>query len=336
MCEHLNKTISTNTQDSVCFDCGEVLEQCFQSNNYNSVGQSKSLDTNYNPLFLALGEVVHKVGNLGSTIYCPSNKAIVDYNGIKVSGKVQTQFTRLMKMHNNAKVRNFETSYRAFKSLSTVVSQLGISNQIRDRASYLFKKITNQLEKGEISNHIHLIALCLLLAIKESGENAPITLGSLVKSFQSLGHRIDQKSIIQISLQLRPKFPQLFLSRKRQPSDFIPKILSDVLTSERVRRRIEFFGEKQDVYEQVLRKHTLKLLEKANPKLRGGRNPFILSVASVYSADKLVAVLNKRKPIITQKILSDLAKCPEYTIRDHWRGLFRKLVLSELGKKEYF
>ncbi len=60
---------------------------------------------------------------------------------------------------------------------------------------------------------------------------------------------------------------------------------------------------------------------------RGGRNPFILTGAIIYLADKLIAKENKQKSVLTQKVISEATKIAEYSIRDHYVNLLKPLFL---------
>jgi transcription initiation factor TFIIIB Brf1 subunit/transcription initiation factor TFIIB len=61
---------------------------------------------------------------------------------------------------------------------------------------------------------------------------------------------------------------------------------------------------------------------------RGGRNPFILTGAIIYLADKLLAKENKQKSILTQKIISEATHIAEYSIRDHYVNLLKPLFMN--------
>ncbi len=70
------------------------------------------------------------------------------------------------------------------------------------------------------------------------------------------------------------------------------------------------------------------LLIKLSRKLRGGRNPLILAGAIVYCADKILAIKNHQKKVLTQKLISSATKIAEYSIRDHYVSLLKPLFIE--------
>ncbi|MHA1373332.1 MAG: hypothetical protein ACTSR7_03450 [Promethearchaeota archaeon] len=61
---------------------------------------------------------------------------------------------------------------------------------------------------------------------------------------------------------------------------------------------------------------------------RGGRNPFILTGAIIYLADKLLAKEFNQKAILTQKLISEATNIAEYSIRDHYVNLLKPIFIS--------
>lgn len=68
----------------------------------------------------------------------------------------------------------------------------------------------------------------------------------------------------------------------------------------------------------------LSILKGLSQSARGGRNPFILAVSAVYTADRRISEINKMKPILTQKILAKATGTAEYHLRDHFCSLLKK------------
>ncbi len=62
---------------------------------------------------------------------------------------------------------------------------------------------------------------------------------------------------------------------------------------------------------------------------RGGRNPFILAGAIIYLADRMLAREYYQRAVLTQKIISDATKIPEYSIRDHYVNLLKPLFITK-------
>ena len=56
-----------------------------------------------------------------------------------------------------------------------------------------------------------------------------------------------------------------------------------------------------------------------------GRNPFILTGADIYLADKLLAKEYSQKSILTQNFISKATIIAEYSIRDHYVNILKPL-----------
>jgi len=82
-------------------------------------------------------------------------------------------------------------------------------------------------------------------------------------------------------------------------------------------------------YERELTRMTEELLKKLNRSQRGGRNPLILAGAIIYCADKLLAIRNHQKKILTQKMISSATKIAEYSIRDHYVSLLKPIFMKK-------
>jgi transcription initiation factor TFIIIB Brf1 subunit/transcription initiation factor TFIIB len=64
-------------------------------------------------------------------------------------------------------------------------------------------------------------------------------------------------------------------------------------------------------------------LENLSKWERGGRNPFILTGAIIYLADKLLTADYNLKAVLTQKLVSEATEIAEYSIRDHYVNLLK-------------
>jgi transcription initiation factor TFIIIB Brf1 subunit/transcription initiation factor TFIIB len=68
------------------------------------------------------------------------------------------------------------------------------------------------------------------------------------------------------------------------------------------------------------------ILRKISNADRGGRSPYAFAVSTVYAAEKLLAKSERRKSVITQKLLAEITGVAEYTIREHFCTVLKKLV----------
>ncbi|MHA1381757.1 MAG: TFIIB-type zinc ribbon-containing protein [Candidatus Helarchaeota archaeon] len=325
-CEHCDIVLDFSRGEYICTNCGLVISQHYVAPTYkmNPIGDDKLNNTGR--YYISLGERLHMIDGLGSFIDYEHSNFFTDSQGIPLSAKYQALFKRLKYYDLRARIAKKETDYRALKTLNNAIQKLNLSTQIRDRAAYFYHKIIKDKKKSKITNHILLIALCLLLSIREYKENAPVTIQELAKTFRTLGHRVSERSIIQLSLKIRPIFKELFTNKIRRSEEYLLRIISNVMKYEKIISRLKYYNIDSSKYERDLINKTRYILKNICIKMRGGRNPYIFAVASVYAADQLISFKQKIHSALTQKLLSEATNCAEYSIRDHWRGLLYNFV----------
>ncbi|MHA1314446.1 MAG: hypothetical protein ACTSSI_00105 [Candidatus Helarchaeota archaeon] len=326
-CEH-EPFLDEIRGEYTCSKCGLVLSTLYISPSYQ-LNENNFDTSNSSRNYVALGDRVNIVDGLGSFIDYQYSSYFLDKKGLPVSAHYQTLFKRLKYRYDlRARICNRETHYRALKTLNKIVSFLNLNDKIRDRAAYFYQKIIKNEEKKEITNHLALVALCLLLATREYKEKAPITIQEITKAFQKLGHRVSERSLIQLALKIRPKYNHLFLKQTRLSEHYMPRIISQVINNPEIRERLAIYNRNIEDYQKKLRIISQKILSEINKEMRGGRNPHIFAVAVLYCADQIISKREKKHAILTQKLLSRATNAAEYSIRDHWRA-----ILYEYFKK---
>ena len=179
----------------MCSKCGLVTDKQYVNSSYQMLDYDSQSRFNSSKHYVALGERVNVVDGMGSYIDYQFSNFFIDKNGHPISGKNQSLFKRLKYKHNTrAKLGNKETNYRALNTLNRVASKLELRDNIRDRAAYFYQKIVKREEKKEITNHLTLAALCLLLAAREFREKGPLTVQEIAGVFKKLGHRVSPRS----------------------------------------------------------------------------------------------------------------------------------------------
>ena len=113
----------------------------------------------------------------------------------------------------------------------------------------------------------------------------------------------------------------------RRPEDYVPRVLSMLMNSPKVVKKIESRGWDSKDYENHLRDKMFSVLEMIPSSKRGGRNPFIFTVSAAYASDRLIATDTGRRSVLTQKLASDATEVAEYSIRDHF-GMMKQVIES--------
>ncbi|MFX0169284.1 MAG: hypothetical protein ACFE89_08030 [Candidatus Hodarchaeota archaeon] len=320
------KAILTNGE-YVCATCGLVLERQVVSSPYQMYKEESS--SSQAKSYVALGQRAVMVGGLGSFIDYQASRFFHDKTGRPLTPRGQRLFRRLKFDYNlRLRIAKRETTYRALRSLSRVAELLSLPDSIKDRAAYYYQKMDRNLENHDITSHLTLMAYGLMLAVRESKGNAPITLQEIADAFQKLGHRVTSRSIIRQALSVKKKLPLAPVKRKSE--DYLQRIVSQTVLHPTIRQRLRRAGLSIEEYQSRLLKYANQLFSKIDAQTRGGRNPFIFAVAVVYSSDLLMAKIAKRRPILTQRLISKATNAAEYSVRDHYAKLLKKHLFQML------
>jgi len=323
-CPECKGNVIINSFEKVCSGCGLVTNKIFKESSFifNNANKTGNLSKQY----VALGERTDFIGGLGSFIDYENSKYLKDKTGRLLPPNEQKLFRRLKKNYAQfLRIKNHETEYRIFNILNKVSLYLNLNKNIRNNSAYYYKKILKNEQK--VINNISLIAFCIFHAVRKEYHNAPFTIKEIAKAFQNFGHRVNPRLILRDGIRYKHHLNNESVPHKSE--DYLIRLTNQVINHEDLPERLE---KKRSVW--IKDEFQNKLLKKCREILielplwqRGGRNPFILTGAIIYLADKLLARENKLKTILTQKIISEATNIAEYSIRDHYVNLLKPLFL---------
>jgi len=161
--------------EQVCLQCGEVLDKVYQDSMMILDHDDKTA-TQYG----AIGRQLTKVGTMGSHIY---------------PGPDMPQYRKMAYLQERA---SEQTHRRTLSVFQLIASNLQLPNIIRERAAHLYW----QYADGKFYNHVRLIALCLLKAIREYPDKTAVTFLETINAFRDLGHRVTPQNIMTLANQL--------------------------------------------------------------------------------------------------------------------------------------
>ncbi len=318
------KTI-INSFEKICKECGLVVNNFYKESTFifNDLRNKNSLNKQY----VALGERTDFIGGLGSFIDYEKSKYLKDKNGKLLSPGDQKLFRRLKKNYAQfLRIKDHETEYRVFNILNKITLYLNLNKNIRNNAAYYYKKITKSEEK--VINNISLIAFCIFFAARKEFHNAPITINEISKAFQNFGHRVNPRLILRDGIRYKCHLNDDTTPHKSE--DYLVRLLDEVIKHKSLKERLMKKGilwTKSEFKNKLIMK-CREILKKLPLWERGGRNPFILTGAIIYLADKLLAKEYRQKTILTQNIISEATKIAEYSIRDHYVTLLKPIFMS--------
>jgi len=322
LCPDCSGFLVTSQGHIVCAECGLVLSREFVLPTYQ-MGHRPRADSPEASVYVSLGNRMHIIDGLGSYIGFHKDRYFQDSQGHALSGRMQKKFKRLKTIYSTRiRIGKNEAKYRALRTLNHVSKLLMLNDQVRDRTAYLYKKVVSESPQ-RVSNNILLIAVCLLMAVREFKDEAPITLDEIANVFEKFGHRVNVRAIVREALRLKSLTgysPQI-----RKPDDYVPRVISMLMNNPRVVSKVQSRGWEVKEYENALRNKVLEVLDMIPASKRGGRNPFIFTVSVAYASDRIIAIQHDRRAVLTQKLASNATKVAEYSIRDHF-GMMKKII----------
>ncbi|MFX1277348.1 MAG: hypothetical protein ACFFBP_20030 [Promethearchaeota archaeon] len=325
VCPECKGDILLTNYEKICTSCGLILEEylCNSSYKFSDANDKGNLSKQY----VALGDRTDFIGGLGTYIDFEGSKYLKDKSGKLLTPNKQKLYRRLKKNYSYfLRIKDHETEYRIFNILNKISQYLDLNRNIRNNAAYFYKKILKKDDK--IINNISLIAFCIFYAARKENHNAPITINEISKAFQNFGHRVNPRLILRDGLTYKH-----LLTRNLKPhksEDYLIRLINEIMYHNELEYRLKKKGIKwkKKEFQDIITKKCRYILNNLNSWQRGGRNPFILTAAIIYLADKLIAKEYNQKAILTQKMISEATKIAEYSIRDHYVNLLKPLFIT--------
>ncbi|MFW9829041.1 MAG: hypothetical protein ACFFEY_15800 [Candidatus Thorarchaeota archaeon] len=324
-CPECKGKIILNSFEKICKECGLVINNLFKESSF-VFDKSKSNNV-LNKQYVALGERTDFIGGLGSFIDYEKSKYLKDKNGKLLPPSEQKLYRRLKKNYSQfLRIKNHETEYRVFNILNKISVYLNLNKNIRNNAAYYYKKVIKNEEK--VINNISLIAFCIFYSARKEYHNAPITISEISKAFQNFGHRVNPRLILRDGVKYKHHLNDN--AKPHKSEDYLIRLVDEVIKHKNLKFRLIKKGSfwNKEEYQNILMMKCREILKKLPIWQRGGRNPFILTGAIIYLADRLLAKENYQKAILTQKIISEATKIAEYSIRDHYVNLLKPLFIK--------
>jgi len=242
-------------------------------------------------------------------------------NRVEDSEKI-LKFMRLSSLHHLSSIAPYKSLLGALCSLRRACSNLGVPKHVFHRASYIYLKAMKQAKK--FGSSYRIAAASLLLAVRELGY--PVTLKEIVDAFSKMGHRVVARTLLKTAFLISRK---LNIDWKFSAiGNYIPRVINELKNNERIIEKLRENKINQEHYFNELIKLSYKISNILSKHIKMGKNPYLMAVSIVYTADKVIAQQHGYKPVLSQKALAMSLKTTEYTIRQHF-----KIISKELGIK---
>jgi len=324
-CPECEGNLIATSFEKICQQCGLVINEIYGETSYVFNNNNKNT---LSKQYVALGERTNFVGGLGTYIDYENSRYLKDKSGKLLPPNEQKLFKRLKKNYAQfIRIKNHETEYRIFNILNKISTYLNLNKNISKNAAYFYRKIIKNEEK--VINNISLIAFCIFYATRKEYHNAPITINEISDAFQNFGHRVNPRLILRDGIKYKRHLTHGTSPHKSE--DYLTRLIDNTINHKELKTRLVKKGSNWSLkeFQDYLTIKSRKVLNKLTSWHRGGRNPFILTGAIIYLADKLLADEYSQKAILTQKIISEATKIAEYSIRDHYVNLLKPLFINK-------
>lgn len=301
------KLITTSEGAIVCSACGLVSSYLIVNPQY-VVGDIYTDSSR--PLMYVYRDDISDVYGLGS--YVKSNRN-----------------EKLLKMRNLD--RYIKSAYknrierRIMNSLTYAVSKLSLTQIILKRAISIYTKAIKLFEENKNKrdgiNKYTIAAASLLLASWE--HNRPLTMGEMAFIFKEMGHRVNRKQLAIVISQLKKSLTTITITPEFLIEQYLYRIIGLISMQKYIRMKIlkdkklmRNIDSPEKYFNSIL-KEAKNLLHSTPVTSRLGKNPYIIAVSLIYTAERAIAQKLDVRQILSQRILSILTGVSEFSIREN-------------------
>lgn len=309
VCEHLETNRDKNRGEITCKNCGEVLEQIFS----NSIWENNCNIVNYSLTSAQKLEGLATKSRSTDPFYLEAGSIFYPNEKLKYLNSLwRKRGNLLQKMDKFARENPTELVHK--KELYRMVTYFSISHQILERATYLYQKYQPVFNEEKVG--YHPICACLILACREN--NFPLTIKQMVDFLNQRGHRIAAKGIVAVlsklltQLKTEHKTGDKHLYRKAE--DFLPSFISKLVEAN------------SHINTDLLLTTAQAILDRVPKEVRGAKNPVPFAIASIYASGQQLQATKRINYHLTQHYLSTFFEVAEYTLRDHWAFIQKRLI----------
>ena len=164
-------------------------------------------------------------------------------------------------------------------------------------------------------------AFAVINACKRLGTSS-VGVKEILAAHRNLGYRVKGSVIIQISIDSPIR------TRPRRAEEYVGNVMV------RLESKLPADGSLPLGYLNSLHDAARIALESVDGPSRGGHNPRALAATAVYAGEIALALLERRKKRISQRVMAATVEVAEYTIREQFVEIFRPRMEEDPGGTE--
>ncbi|MDE1858418.1 MAG: hypothetical protein KGI26_05075 [Thaumarchaeota archaeon] len=234
----------------------------------------------------------------------------------------------------NLRVPGEDSSYRRMKRLSDHVvregSYVDCGRLIERVGERLFLPRVAILQAASLARSImgsphrrltvaEVSAYALVAACKIEGVTS-VSIREILGAYADLGKRVSSSAIFRLTIDSPVR------TYARRPEDYVPRVVAKLSTNKRLAARLARAGAMEAPYLESLRLMACEILERCEETALGGKRPCALAASAVYSAETVIAAMEGRSLVITQRECAECGDAAEYTVREQCSTVFAEPV----------
>ncbi len=232
--------------------------------------------------------------------------------GIIDKGKYENNIEERRRIYDfRLRISDFYGDYKVIKEIIMVAEKLNLSTNVRDRAIYIYRKIS----KENIKTTKPILAIASIIA--SARENRTYVQPKKVcEIFKQLGHKVSMNIVLRRVNEICSRMK--IKARKPSMEEYIKDIIRLLRANSPERTDEKYFIE--------LEKEALKIAAQIPKFMIIGRNPRTLASAIVYAAYRRTRRHGAIK--VTQEKLAEIAHVGKFTLREHYSMIKKKIEMT--------
>lgn len=259
---------------------------------------------------------------LGSKINSDSYGIFRDNLSRKIEERLQPMFKNIKKLDDKLKAYQASAYIGSIllNSFLQIASELNLSRNLAYATLRLYLKAYKYFKLNGYNFSCPTIsAACLLITSRVYGESKVINLEEITDIFLKHGHRVSKSRIAWCVSIINKKILDNPITYKNLVKIYLDRFCKSALTNYELNKKLKKNKEKIDAitYVDMIKRKAIEMLDNFDDIKIQSKNPFVFAASLFYVAEKRIAKELGIKPLISQRLTSEICQVPEFSLREH-------------------
>ncbi len=257
---------------------------------------------------------------LGSKINSGSYGIFKDNLNRKVDERLQIMFKTIKRLDDRLKTYQASANIGSIllNNFLQITSELNLSKNLAYDALRLYLKVYNYCRQNNYNFSCPTIsAACLLVTSRIYGENKVVNLEEITNVFLKYGHRVSKNKIAWCVSIINKKILDKPLTYKNLVKIYLDRFCKIALNNYKIHEKTKKIKIDIRIFLDKIKRKATEILENFNDVKIQSKNPFVFAASLFYVAEKRVAKELGIKPLISQRLTSEICQVPEFSLREH-------------------